>query len=143
MQYWLKSLGTAEENLDQLWVGPHDDVLEAFACPKDRRPGFAKGDRVVYYAAGWQKIFAIVEVIKEAVHNPNWKEWQGDRWPYVVEVRPLLAVPDLEIAPYVGMAAVNTLSLRSKSHIKLTPEKYWHALMSIAGVAGISPNGGP
>jgi hypothetical protein len=65
VQYWLKSLGTAEENLDQLWVGPHDDVLEAFACPKDRRPGFAKGDRVVYYAAGWQKIFAIVEVIKE------------------------------------------------------------------------------
>lgn len=140
-QYWLKSLGISGHNLARHWTGPHDDVLEGFACPKDRRPSFSPRDRVVYYATGWQKIFAVVEVRKEAVYDPEWKDWQGDRWPWVVKVQPLLAVPDLEVAPHVGMAAVNTLSLRNKSHIKLTPEQFWHALMSICGVAGISSNG--
>jgi EVE domain len=143
MQYWLKALGTSENHLRQKWltVRAHRDALEGFACPKDRRPSFGRGDRVVYYAAGWQKIFAVVEVTKEAVDDPDWKSWQGDRWTWVVKVQPLLVVPDLKFAPHVGMAAVNTLSLRNKSHIKLSPEQFWHALMSITGVAGISSNG--
>jgi hypothetical protein len=86
-------------------------------------------------------IFGIVEVTDEPVYDPTWRKWQGDRWGWVVKVAPLVVVPDLERAPHVGMAAVGTLSVRNQSHIRLDPEQYWHALMSIAGVAGIGSNG--
>lgn len=135
MSYWLKALGTAEGRLDRLWTGPSADALQAFACPKDGRPSFKVGDRVIYYASGWQKIFAAVEVTDEAEDDPTWQPWQGTRWPWVVRVQPLLLVPDLELAPHLGMAAINTLSVRSQSHIHISPEQYYHAVMSMTSVA--------
>jgi hypothetical protein len=141
VRYWLKSLGTAEGNLERLWLGPHRDALKAFACPRKGRPSFQTGDRVVYYAPGWQSIFGIVEVIGEAEFNPSWRKWQGERWPWVVRVQPLLLVPDLELAPHVSTANVDTLSVRMQSHIKLGADQYRRALKSIAGVAGIGSGG--
>jgi hypothetical protein len=135
MSYWLKSLGTGSEALPRFWMKSRADALEAFACPKDGRPSFEVGDRVIYYASGWQTVFAAVEVTQEAEHNPNWRSWQGTRWPWVVRVQPLLLVPDLNLAPHVTMAAIDTLSVRSQSHIHLTPEQYYHAVMSMTSVA--------
>jgi hypothetical protein len=135
MTYWLKSHGTGEGRLDRNWTQTAPDGLEGFACPKSGRPSFEVGDRVIYYATGWQSIYAAVEVTKEAENDPKRWSWQGTRWPWVVEAEPLLLVPDLARAPFVGMALIDTLSVRSQSHIRISQEQYYHAVMAMTSVA--------
>lgn len=134
MAYWLKSFGTAEDPLDPEWLEPHADILTGFACPDVGRPSFEVGDQVVWYAAGHKVFFGLAVVTREAeeeiVH-----EWQRDRWPWYVKTEARLLIPDLRIAPTLTDAKIWTLSVRSHSHIRLDGEQYWHAAMSLLGVA--------
>ena len=131
--HWLKALGHAR------WSLP-DDWLEDGGASRLRRTGFprrpriAPGDRLVLYASGWRAIFAVVEAVADptdehpVTSNPT-------RWPWTVEIEPLLVVPRLAVAPPVEAAGVLPRSMSQQSHIRLTPEQYARAVEAIGSVA--------
>ena len=94
----------------------------------------APGDRLVYYAAGWRCVFAVVEVVSEptdaVAHTSN-----PARWPWSVAVEALLVVPHLANAPPVEAIGVAARSMSQQSHIRLSEEHYERAVEAIAGVA--------
>jgi hypothetical protein len=103
-------------------------VLERTGFP--RRPRMEPGDRLVYYAAGWRCVFAVVEVVSEPAQTGS-----SARWPWSVAVEPLLVVPRLENAPPVEAIGVAARSMSQQSHIRLSEEHYARAVEAIAGVA--------
>jgi len=139
MSFWLKSLGVSEQNLDEDWFVR--DRREWFACPKRGRPSFHVGDRVLIYATGHQRIVGAVEVTKEPRLDPDFVrkegEFDGDRWPWVVEHVPLLIVPRVGRGPRLARADIDTLSVRSKSHIAITPQQYRKGVAGLAEAAGL------
>jgi hypothetical protein len=128
LTHWLKALGHARGPLPARWL--EDGTLRSLRSTGfPRRPRIAPGDRLVYYASVWQRVFAIVEAVDEpaAVEHP--------RWPWAVAVEPLLVVPDLEAAPPVEAIGVFARSMSQQSHIRLTPEQYERAVEALASVA--------
>ena len=92
------------------------------------------GDRLVYYASVWQRIFAVVEVVAEPTDTrPSPSDPR--RWPWSVEVEPLLVIPRLDDAPPVQACGVAPRSMSQQSHIRLTEEHYRRAVEAIASVA--------
>ena len=128
MTSWLKALGHARGPLPARWL--EDGSLRPLRRTGfPRRPRIAPGDRLVYYASVWQRVFAIVEAVAEpvAVEHP--------RWPWTVAVEPLLVVADLDVAPPVQAIGVFARSMSQQSHIRLTPEQYERAVEALASVA--------
>jgi hypothetical protein len=59
------------------------------------------------------------------------------RWPWQARVRLHLLVPDLKLAPDLRRAGIDTYSVRSKSHIKLTKSQYRKAVSGLAEAASL------
>jgi hypothetical protein len=128
LTFWLKALGHARGPLPGRWLeGGSLRSLRRTGFP--RRPRIVPGDRLVYYASVWQRVFAIVEAIAdpEAVDHP--------RWPWAIAVEPLLVVADLELAPPVEAIGVFPRSMSQQSHIRLTGEQYERAVEALASIA--------
>jgi hypothetical protein len=87
------------------------------------------GDRLVYYAPVWQRVFAVVEVVAEP------EQVDHQRWPWTIAVEPLLVVPDLDVAPPVEAIGVFARSMSQQSHIRLTPAQYERAVEALASIA--------
>jgi hypothetical protein len=130
--HWLKGIGHARGSLPENWLAERATVLERTGFP--RRPRMTPGDRLVYYAAGWRCVFAVVEVVSEptdaVAHTSN-----PARWPWSVAVEALLVVPRLANAPPVEAIGVAARSMSQQSHIRLSEEHYERAVEAIAGVA--------
>ena len=94
-----------------------------------RRPRMRPGDRLVYYAPIWQCVFALVEVVAEPQRNGT-----SERWPWTVEVAPLLVIPRLDDAPPVQAIGVAPRSMSQQSHIRIEPRHLELALEALAGV---------
>ncbi len=88
------------------------------------------GDRLVYYAAVWRAVFAAVEVISEPEQTRP-----GTRWPWTVDVEPLIAIPRLDRAPPVEAIGVPARSMSQQSHIRLSAEHYARAIDVMASIA--------
>lgn len=133
MTPWLKAVGHARGPLPERWVEDGRlDLLSRTGFP--RRPRVVPGDRLVYYASVWRRVCAIVEVVgepTEAVAHPT----DPRRWPWSVEIAPLLVVPRLEDAPPVEAIGVAPRSMGRQSHIRLREEHYALAAEALAGVA--------
>jgi hypothetical protein len=93
------------------------DELRAHSSSK--RPSIQPGDPAILYAAVWQALFAVVEVIGPPEHDPR-----RSRWSWRFPIRPLVAVRDLHDAPPVEAAGVFPQSLWRHSHIRLTDEQF-------------------
>jgi hypothetical protein len=133
VRHWLKALGHAGAPLPDAWLEDgRTDALRRTGFP--RRPRIAPGDRLVYYASGWRRVFAVVEAIAEPTdrvrHTSN-----PARWPWSVAVEPLLVVPRLENAPPVEALGVAARSMSQQSHIAITVEHYERAIEALASVA--------
>jgi hypothetical protein len=131
--HWLKGIGHAGASLPEAWLADgRASILQRTGFP--RRPRMERGDRLVYYAAGWRRVFAVVEVVDEPTdkvrHTSN-----PTRWPWSVAVEALLVVPHLENAPPVEAMGVAARSMSQQSHIRITEEHYERAVEAIAGVA--------
>jgi hypothetical protein len=88
------------------------------------------GDRLVYYASVWRRVFALMEVAEDPqLTRP------GERWPWTVAVEPLLVIPVLDAAPPVEAIGVPARSMSQQSHIRLRPEHYARAVEVIGSVA--------
>ena len=131
MSHWLKALGHAGAPLPDAWLedGAAQRRLGRTGFP--RRPRMEAGDRLVYYASVWRRVFALVEVVEE----PTDAESMSARWPWTVEVEPLLVIPRLANAPPVEAIGVAARSMSQQSHIRLSEEHYARAVEAIAGVA--------
>ena len=125
--HWLKAIGHARGPLREGWLDERPELLRRTGFP--RRPRILPGDRLVYYASVWRRVFAVVEVIAE----PEPRE--HPRWPWTIAVEPLLVVPVLDAAPPVEAIGVAARSMSQQSHIRLAPEHYERAVAALASVA--------
>jgi hypothetical protein len=112
--YWLLVRGRGNRRLSHE-VG----VDELRAHSSTRRPSVQLGDAAVCYAAGWQVIFALVDVVSHPENDPARVRWQ---WRFAL--RPTLLLTDLRDAPPVEAAGVFPRSLGRHSYIRLTQEQY-------------------
>lgn len=103
---------------------------EIRAHSSTRRPAVQAGDRAVLYAAGWQVVFGLVEVVSDPENDPN-----RARWAWRFELRPLLALDDLREAPPVEAAGVLPRSLGRHSYIRLTDDQFVRARDAIRAAA--------
>ena len=74
---------------------------ELRAHSSTRRPSVQLGDRAVLYAAGWQVVFALADVVSAPENDPG-----RTRWSWRFAIRPTLALSDLREAPPVEAAGV-------------------------------------
>jgi hypothetical protein len=126
-EHWLKAVGHARGPLSEGWLDERPELLRRTGFP--RRPRIAPGDRLVYYASVWRRVFAVVEALAE----PEPRE--HPRWPWTIAVEPLLVVPLLDAAPPVEAIGVAARSMSQQSHIRLRPEHYERAVAALASVA--------
>jgi hypothetical protein len=126
VRYWLKAIGHARGPLPVDWL-PRS--LDRTGFP--RRPRIEPGDRLVYYASVWKRIFAVVEVTEAPVVRDD----APARWPWSVEVAPLLLIAQLDDAPPVEACGVMARSMSQQSHISITPEQFERAVDAMASVA--------
>jgi hypothetical protein len=120
--YWLLVRGRGTRPLDR-HVGRGD--IRAHSSSK--RPSVQDGDLAILYAAVWQAVFGVVEVVGEPEYDPA-----RTRWAWRFPIRPLALVADLEDAPPVEAAGVFPQSLWRHSHIRLTAEQFESACALIA-----------
>jgi len=144
MRYWLKTVGAANLRLPNDWLtdasGGRSDLLELVRFPRNKRPtGISAGDRLVYYAAGELRYFAVVQVMsRQPIESA-----QNERWPFALHVRALLLTPRLDAAPHLADLQLRkgNLSVRHQSHIELSHDQFQAAVVGLARVAGlVSPN---
>ena len=133
--HWLKAIGHAREALPDAWLDDgRPDRLRRTSFP--RRPRMEPGDRLVFYASGWRRVFALVEVTEpptEAHPHPA----APARWPWSVAIEPLLVVPLLSNAPPVEAIGIAPRSMSQQSHIRIRAENYERAVEAIASVAAV------
>ena len=122
MAYWLLVRGGGDRRLPHT-VRPGD--LRAHRST--RRPSVQLGDAAVCYAAGWQVVFAVVEVVSDPANDPA-----AARWSWRFELRPVLAIADLREAPPVEAAGVFPRSLGRHSYVRLTTQQFEAARLAIA-----------
>jgi hypothetical protein len=113
-EYWLLVRGTGARPLPQLVGG--DRLL---AHSSSRRPAIQRGDLAICYAAVWQTIFAVVEIVGEPEHDP-----ERPRWSWRFPLRPLVWLDDLDEAPPVEAAGVFPQSLGRHSYIRLSRDRF-------------------
>ena len=88
------------------------------------------GDRLIYYASVWRVVFAAVEVVTGPEQTKP-----GTRWPWTVDVEPLLVIPLLDRAPPIEAIGVPARSMSQQSHIRLSDEHYARAVEVISSIA--------
>ena len=88
------------------------------------------GDSAILYAAGWQVVFAVVDVVSHPENDPTRSRWA---WRFAIE--PRLALVDLREAPPVEAAGVMPSSLGRHSYIRLTEEQFEAAQRAIEDAA--------
>jgi hypothetical protein len=130
--HWLKALGHARGPLPDAWLEQGRlGSLRRTGFP--RRPRIAPGDRLVYYASVWRRVFAVVEAVEAPTDAPG-PGADHARWPWSVAVEPLVVVPLLDAAPPVEAIGVAARSMSQQSHIRLTAAQYALAVEAIASV---------
>ena len=126
MRYWIKCTGTAEHPFDSDDWRPRKRAWQRDQGPISafpRRPRIARGDRLVNYAVGSARAFGAGRIfLVEEVVSEEPEPGGHERWPWVVEVRELVSVPLLSIAPELRDIGVSPRSLSQHSHIGLSHE---------------------
>lgn len=125
MTRWLLVRGRGERPL-----AAAIDPEEIRAHSSSKRPSVQPGERAVLYAAVWQAVYAIAEIVGEPEHDPERR-----RWAWRFAIRPLAVVTDLHDAPAVEEIGVFPQSLWRHSHIKISDEQFENAVAAIAHAA--------
>jgi hypothetical protein len=112
--HWLLVRGRGEKPLDRRVARE-----EIRAHSSSKRPSVQPGDRAILYAAVWQAIFGVVEVVGVPENDPT-----RTRWAWRFPIRPLAVLADLDRAPAVEEAGVFPQSLWRHSHIRLSEEQF-------------------
>jgi hypothetical protein len=89
-----------------------------------------RGELAILYAAVWQAIYGVVEIVADPENDPG-----RTRWSWRFSIRPLVVVNDLHDAPPVEAAGVFPQSLWRHSHIRLTRDQFETARTLIEAAA--------
>src|SRR2546423_14867659 len=92
--HWLLVRGRGDRPLDAVVSS-----AQLRTHSSSRRPTVEPGELAVCYAAVWQAIFAVVEIVSVPEHDAA-----RERWGWRFAIRPLAVVPDLCLAPPVQAA---------------------------------------
>ena len=131
---WLKSRGVGGSETPNDWQSFHK--LDTMAFPK--RPGMEAGDKAAVYVVGSYRIPAVVEVTDGVILSSDATMTSDpERWPYALRTRPLLLVPELSLAPTLTDVGIDTLSVRSHSHIALSEQQFARIVVGLAQAAGV------
>jgi hypothetical protein len=103
----------------QHWLLVRLSAGEPRAHSSTRRTQVQEGDLALCYLAGWQTLFAVVEVAGPPENDPSRTRWQW-RFP----LRPLLVLDEPTEGPPVQAAGVWPRSLGRHSYVRLTPEQF-------------------
>jgi hypothetical protein len=102
------------------------DPDEIRAHSSSKRPSVQPGERAVLYAAVWQAVYAIAEIVGEPEHDP-----ERTRWAWRFAIRPLAVVTDLHDAPAVEEIGVFPQSVWRHSHIRISDDQFAAAELRI------------
>ncbi len=80
------------------------------------------GELAILYAAVWQAIFGVVEIVGVPEHDTL-----RTRWSWRFPIRPLAHAADLRDAPPVEAAGVFPQSIWRHSHIRLSEQQFAQA----------------
>ena len=117
--------GRGERPLDA-----HVGAEQTHAHSSSKRPSVERGELAILYAAVWQAIFGVVEVVGDPENDPG-----RDRWSWRFPIRALAIVSDLHHAPPVEAAGIFPQSLWRHSHIRLTQEQFARARELVEAVS--------
>ena len=121
---WLLIRGRGERPLD---ATVNAENIRAHSSSK--RPSVQRGDAAILYAAVWQAVFGVAEVIGDPENDP-----ERERWAWRFPIRPLVLVANLNDAPPVEAAGIFPQSLWRHSHIRLSDEQFDRARELIEAV---------
>jgi hypothetical protein len=124
MTRWLLIRGHGEHPL-----AAHVEPSQIRAHSSSKRPSVQRGDVAILYAAVWQAVFGVVEVVGDPANDP-----ERERWAWRFPIRPLSVVSDLHDAPPVEAAGIFPQSLWRHSHIRLSEEQFDRARRLIEDV---------
>jgi SAM-dependent methyltransferase len=122
VQHWLLVRGRGERRLE-----PEVRPSELRAHSSTRMPRVRAGDRALLYAAGWQVVFGVADVVSDPIEDPARTRW---RWRF--DIRPEFALHDLREAPPVQAAGVMTTSLGRHSYIRLDEGRFRRGRRAVA-----------
>jgi len=123
--YWLLVRGRGEKPLDR-----QVEAARIRTQGSTKRPSVQQGDGGILYAAVWQAIFGVADVVGDPENDPTLS-----RWPWLYPIRPVTVVADLNDAPPVEAAGIFPQSLWRHSHIRLTEEQFESARELIEAAA--------
>ena len=131
MRYWLKAFGSADTQLPDAWQDHKKGVLTT-AATFARRPMVAKGDRIVYYAAGTKLIFAAGTVTSHPYQesaNSGGYTWRVD---VSLDIKKDTVHDGVSLA-HLNLRADNLVSNRIKrrSHVQLDSDEYEAAIAAL------------
>ena len=125
MTRWLLVRGRGDRPLDAR-IDPA--TISGHGSSRRGRPAVQRGDLAILYAAVWQALYGVVEVVGDPERDPA-----RERWPWRFEIRPLAVVGDLHDAPPVEAAGVFPQSLWRHSYIRLSDEQFEAARALVEG----------
>ena len=121
MRYWVAVTGTDDDPLPDEWRVRWAKWEEAQGPVHmfTNRPRIRMGDRLVMYATGTPKRLGAGRfyAVREVVFDPE--SIAHERWAWKVELRDVVAGPDLPHCPTIDEIGVGATSLRRHTHIKL------------------------
>jgi hypothetical protein len=112
--YWLLVRGRGDRPLDACI-----DPATISRHGSSKRPSVQRRDLAILYAAVWQALYGVVEVVGDPENDPT-----RERWAWRFAIRPLAVVRDLHDAPPVEAAGIFPQSLWRHSHIRLSEEQF-------------------
>jgi hypothetical protein len=121
--YWLKMVGASDYQLEDHWIEQRPELLRGIRAPW-QPSGIKRGDYLVYYSAGTQKLFAIARAKENGAEAAVVPERGEERWPYRLEVQMLLAIPQLLLAPDWSALGLPSTTVMQKSYVEITAEKF-------------------
>lgn len=128
---FLKTFGSAGDSVPPNWLSRPDwnDRLGSVVFPKYPR-SVDRGSRLVYYAAGRRRFCAVMEVTSDEATGTG-----HERWPWELQLRPLIAIPADDHAPSLADVGFDPLRVRRQSHVRLTEEEYTRIVDAILASA--------
>ncbi len=130
MKCWLKMVGAADWPLDNEWIEQRPELLREVRSPW-RPSGIKRDDKLVYYAAVHQRLFAIARAEEDGEEAQETSGPGEERWPWLLHARVQLAIPRIQQAPDWSALGISRSSIQQKSYIEISADQYrkaWNAI---------------
>jgi hypothetical protein len=134
---WLKTIGTAEDPLPDAWLKERPDILTSVRFPK-KPSGIKRGDLLVFYASGRQKLFGLARAKMTGEDCPHEMAAGVDRWAWNLPVQSLVVIPTLPLALDYEVLGKTPQAVMQKSHLRLTEAEYQRFLDALTDRIGLS-----